>query len=67
MAGLWLVTITDPLQPRQRKPAVTRFVVLATSEAAVIPTLRLHREAYLTPHGQIDVEPWDVPVVRLGC
>lgn len=60
-----MVTITDPLARRQRKRRVARFLVLATSEATVIPTFNLTQEQHLVPNAQVDVEAWDSPVARL--
>lgn len=63
--ALFLLTILESLKVGQRKRRQWRFVVLATSAAAAIPTFKLTHEHWMTEGSDITVEPWHGQVVRL--
>lgn len=64
--ALFIVTQTRPLATGQRKRRVDRFLVEATSDAVVIPTLMLTLGSWVVPHASLCVTPFDHQVVLLS-
>jgi hypothetical protein len=62
----FLLTITDALKTGQRKRRMHRFVVFATSQAAVIPTFALTHGLWLTPGSDVTVQAYGHAVVVLS-